>query len=123
MTVQPGVREPQEQDPLLWAGPGAQVAAELPTPPGDATQGRYGDPCPEAPGDRYNGPFRSWVCGFAVEEADREVGLVSQSTSRVGLLPLPCPAIRSRCPERADEWEEMAMFSFLMGVSDTEGQT
>lgn len=65
-TVQPGVRvqphgapllavpEPQEQDPRLWAWPGAQEAAELPTPPANTAEGRHGDPCPEAPGDRYN---------------------------------------------------------------------
>lgn len=66
VTVQPGVRvqphgaplqavpEPQEQDPRLWAWPGAQEAAELPTPPGNTAEGRHGDPCPEAPGDRYS---------------------------------------------------------------------
>lgn len=69
LIVQPGVRvrlpgaplqavpEPQERDPRLWAWPGAQEAAELPTPPGNAAEGRHGDPCPEAPGDRYSWLF------------------------------------------------------------------
>ncbi|XP_039724318.1 uncharacterized protein LOC120606817 isoform X5 [Pteropus medius] len=45
------VAEPQEEDPLLWAWPGAQEAAQLPTPLGDAAKGHHGDPCLEAPGE------------------------------------------------------------------------
>uniref|UniRef100_A0A3Q7PEJ1 Uncharacterized protein LOC112813395 n=1 Tax=Callorhinus ursinus TaxID=34884 RepID=A0A3Q7PEJ1_CALUR len=61
------VPEPQEQDPRLWAWPGPQEAAELPTPPGNAAEWRHGDPCPEAPGDSF-----SWKRGHGQGTGDTE---------------------------------------------------
>lgn len=123
MTVQPGVRarprgaplraavpEPQDQDPLLWPWPGAQVAAELLTPPGDAAKGRHGNPCPEAPGDRYHRLFQAvglWVC---IEETDRS-GWFPRAPAESGCcLHRAQPFVPT--VERADEWKEMAVFSF-----------
>lgn len=42
--------------------------AELPTRPGNAAEGRDGDPFPKAPGDRYSVA----VCGFVLEETEGE---------------------------------------------------
>lgn len=52
--LQAAVAEPQEENPLLWAWPGAQEAAQLPTPLGDAAKGHHGNLCLEAPGERYS---------------------------------------------------------------------
>jgi len=52
--VQPGLRVRPPGAPLQAVAE-PQEAAELPTPPGNAAEWRrHGDPCLEAPGDRYS---------------------------------------------------------------------
>lgn len=115
---QAAVPEPQGQDPILWAWPRAQVAAELPTLGGTLPRAAMETPAPKPQETGTVGSLSQWVCGVGLRRLTLgEVSLVSQSTSRVRLpASFPCtpfvPAVCSMLMRRR-EWR---WFSFLIGV-------
>lgn len=128
VTVQPGVRarphgaprqaavpEPQGQDPILWAWPGAQVAAELPALWGTLPRAAMETPAPKPQETGTVGSFSQRVCGFAFEETDTRRGQArfpERPQSQASCL-LTVHTARSRYLGRADERKGRAVFFLL----------